>query len=272
MEPLPLATADPSPVYRTGSGPPLVLLHGMTATWRVWIPVLEALAADHEVIALTLPGHLGAPPGADGEPKSVVELAAAVEARLDQLELGPVAVAGNSLGGWVALELARSGRATRTVALSPAGAWRTNADARRLVRLLRLGRAMMRGAGPRTRELLRRPRARALFLKSLSEHGDRLPPAEIPGLFEGSTGCTVMDDLIESVLRDGPIGPLEHAGGPIRIAWSGRDRTIPFDRYGAPMRERVPIAEVTTLPGVGHVPMGDDPDLVARTILEITAA
>jgi len=62
-----------------------------------------------------------------------------------------------------------------------------------------------------------------------------------------------------------------HLGGA-RTAWSGCDRTIPFDRCGRPLLvDRVPDAELVTLPGVGHVPMSDDPDLVVRTILEVTA-
>ena len=65
---------------------------------------------------------------------------------------------------------------------------------------------------------------------------------------------------------------LPDPGCPIRIAWGGRDRTLPFERYGKPMLEAVPSAELVMLPGVGHVPMSDDPELVARTILEVTAS
>ena len=72
-------------------------------------------------------------------------------------------------------------------------------------------------------------------------------------------------------MKSGGIAPLPDPGCRVRIAWSGCDRTIPFDRYGRPLLDRVPDAELVTLPGVGHVPMSDDPDLVVRTILEVTA-
>ena len=261
---------ETSALHRAGSGPPLLLLHGLTASWRAWLPILDPLEAEHDVIAMTLPGHRGAPPLAEGTPATVIELATAVESRLDDLGLGTVAVVGNSLGGWVALELARRGRASATVALSPAGAWRTQKDARQLVRQLRLGRWAMTHAGDRTKAFLRRPRGRRLVMKQICEHGDRIPVGEVPGLFDDAIGTTVMDDLIASVLRDGPIEPITTAAGPIRIAWGGSDRTLPYRGFAEPMYERVPVAEKVTIPGVGHVPMPDDPALVARTILEVT--
>ncbi|GAA4737310.1 hypothetical protein GCM10023199_13420 [Actinomycetospora chibensis] len=58
---------------------------------------------------------------------------------------------------------------------------------------------------------------------------------------------------------------------PIRVVWSERDRTIPYGRYGAPMRRALPGAEFIRLPGCGHVPMWDDPELVARVVLQVTA-
>jgi pimeloyl-ACP methyl ester carboxylesterase len=59
---------------------------------------------------------------------------------------------------------------------------------------------------------------------------------------------------------------------PIRIVWGDRDRVLPFKHFGSPMLERVPDAELVRLPGVGHVPMSDDPSTVAALILEVTSA
>lgn len=257
-----------APEYRGGSGEPLLLVHGVTASWAVWQPVIPRLEERHAVIAPTLAGHFGGP--AMEKPVTVHELASGVERRLDDLGLDKVHIVGNSLGGWLALELARRHRALSVVALSPAGAWARPRDFADLSRRLRLGSWILSRAGERTARFLSRPRARRLALRQVSEHGDRLPAAAIPGILEDAAGCTILDDLGKSIEQAGPIAPLTDPGCPVRIAWGECDRTLPFARYGQPMLERVPDAELIMLPGVGHVPMSDDPELVARTILDLT--
>nr|WP_202968204.1 alpha/beta fold hydrolase [Pseudonocardia sp. AL041005-10] len=104
-----------------GSGEPLLLLHGMTSSWRAWKPLLPMLEEHHEVWAVTMPGHLDGPPMPDGE-FSVDLLVDGLTEQLDAIGVPERPhVVGNSLGGWAALELARRGRARSVVALSPAG-------------------------------------------------------------------------------------------------------------------------------------------------------
>jgi len=108
--------------YRAGEGPPLLLLHGLAMSWRAWRPLLASLRTDHQVIAPTLPGHRGGP--AAPADVNVAWLADYLETMLDEDGHDRVHVVGNSLGGWLALELARRGRACSVTAVSPAGAWR----------------------------------------------------------------------------------------------------------------------------------------------------
>ena len=109
-------------LYRGGAGEPLLLLHGVTSSWRAWKPVLPMLEQHHDVWAVTMPGHLGGPPLPDGGFSIDVVVDALIE-QLDELGIDEDPhVVGNSLGGWAALELARRGRARSVVALSPAGA------------------------------------------------------------------------------------------------------------------------------------------------------
>ncbi|MER7168493.1 alpha/beta fold hydrolase [Micromonospora sp. NPDC000207] len=101
--------------HRCGDGPPLVLIHGLGSHWQVWRPVVADLARHRDVIALDLPGFGATPPwpphpGPHPTPGSVPHLADRVAVFLDSLGLGRVEVAGNSLGGGIALELARRGR------------------------------------------------------------------------------------------------------------------------------------------------------------------
>src|ERR1700752_4614653 len=110
-----------TPVHRAGTGTPLLLLHGVGAIWRAWSPVLPYLEPHHDVIAPTLAGHGGGPPLDSGIAPSVHALADSLEAELDRLGLQQVHIAGNSLGGWLGIELARRGRAKSLVLFSPAG-------------------------------------------------------------------------------------------------------------------------------------------------------
>jgi len=74
--------------------------------------------------------------------------------------------------------------------------------------------------------------------------------------------------MLRTMGVDGPIAPFTPKV-PVRIAWGGRDQVIPFERYGRPLLDAVPGAELRTIDGVGHVPMYDDPEQVARQILEV---
>ena len=254
-------------VYRGGARSPLVLLHGMNMSWRAWRPVLPLLEPYHELCVPTLPGHRGGqsmPPG----PLSVEAMANQLCEQLDEAGVDTAHIAGNSLGGWLALELARRGRARSVVALSPAGAWSAPRDARRLIRKFRLGLAV--GNRPTLARMSERPRVRRIILRQVAEHPERFTETQLAEMFEDSAGCTVVEKLLERVRDGGSFTPLDELPCPVRLAWSEHDRTIPFHRYGQPMLDALPGAEFVVLPGVGHVPMNDDPALVSRTILQFT--
>src|SRR5689334_17097002 len=107
--------------HRGGDGPPLVCVHGFTDTWRTRELGLPALAREHDVLAPTLAGHAGGP-AIDGEATSDT-LVEGVERAMDEAGFETAHIAGNSLGGYVALQLAARGRARSVVALAPAGGW-----------------------------------------------------------------------------------------------------------------------------------------------------
>ncbi len=257
-----------SGLHRGGEGPPLVLLHGMTSSWRAWRPVLPLLEEHHEVYAVTLPGHQGGSPWDEGRAPTIDALVDDVCDQLDELGLAAPHVAGNSLGGWIALELARRGRARSVVALSPAGAWAVPRDMYRLQVLFRLG-ALVTG-WPLMRRLATVGWVRRMLMRAVAEHAERYSPDDVDVLFEDLAGCTILEPMLARAHDDGPIRALDHPTCPVRIAWGGSDRMIPFRRYGRPMMDAVPDAELVVLPGVGHVPMVDNPSLVAWTILQVT--
>ncbi len=112
-------------IYRAGSGEPLLLLHGFTGTWQHWRPLLGDLVARYEVVAPTLAGHDGGKPMPPGTALNYASSTDLLEEHLDELGLDTVHVVGNSMGGALALELAKRGRARSVVALAPGGGWNT---------------------------------------------------------------------------------------------------------------------------------------------------
>jgi pimeloyl-ACP methyl ester carboxylesterase len=258
--------------HRGGQGTPLVLLHGINCSWRVWRPVLAELEAAHEVLAPTLPGHRGGPSLGDGQAVSLARLADGVERILDEAGIETAHLTGNSLGGWLAVELGRRGRARSVVALSPAGAWLHPRDQRRVIRLLSAGRATLaHGDAWDLPGLIRRPRFRRLAMRAVMEHGDRMPAGEALGFVEDVVGCSAFPGFMDWVRTAQQIGPAADAQRyPVLVAWAEHDRTLPFRRYGAPYLKALPEATHVTLPGVGHLPMFDDSALVAQTILNYT--
>ncbi|MEV4420045.1 alpha/beta hydrolase [Patulibacter sp. NPDC049589] len=261
------------PYHRSGEGSPLVLLHGLTGTWRIWRPVIPLLEPHHDVIAPTLLGHAGGAAYASGGEISVKSLADDVERVLDEVGVDRPHVAGNSLGGWLSLELAARGRPASVIAFSPAGGWTTEAQLARVSKLILQGFKAANVAPESVLRILRRPRARLWGFRSTMAHGDRVPAAAAFELLDDLVSCSALEPILEATLRDGPFdGDLQDVTFPIRVAWGELDRTIPFQDYGEPLLKHVPTAELLELPGVGHVPMYDDPQLVAQTILDVTGA
>ncbi len=253
-------------MLREGSGEPLVLLHGILCSERVWGNVVGLLSGQHDVIVPTMLGHNGGPL-ASRRPASLDHLVDDLERLLDELEIARAHLAGNSLGGWVALELARRGRALTVCALSPAGMWGDETDERRVATLKRAVRDTKRSQ--RLLPLVAHSRhVRRFALRNSALHGERVSPAEFLELTEDVIGCEISGDLLAS---DGRLSPLDPAPCPLTLAWSVGDRIFPLEDYRSRACELIPAAQFIVLDDVGHVPMLDDPRLVAQTILASTA-
>jgi len=250
-------------VLRMGSGEPLVLLHGVMGSERMWREVAPLLATDHDVIAPTALGHNGGP-RSDHARTRYSDVVDAAERQLDQLGLDRAHLVGNSMGGWMALDLARRGRARSVCAISPAGMWLaessgSGARAKRLGEALRMGR--------RTRPLLpvlyRSRRVRKFALRNIAADGGARSPSEALGLTDDMLGCEIAEDMLATDEHFAVLDPLPC---PITIVWCELDRIFPEPEYGARARVRVPGAHYVVLEGVGHVPMLDDPGLVVTAI------
>jgi pimeloyl-ACP methyl ester carboxylesterase len=266
-----VAQLELTPVHRAGTGSPLLLLHGVGAIWRAWSPVLPYLESHHDVIVPTLPGHGGGTPLDPDIAPSVDALADDIEKELDRLGLHKVHIAGNSLGGWVGIELARRGRALSLVLFSPAGAWRSQRSIEVRANAIRLSvgalsRCVSRADTIAANSLLRWP-----LLAAQVAHPERVPPEELAAYIRAGGAAPVVVPLLRAIpLRQ--VHPLPaDRDYPVRLVWADRDRVLPFNGFGAAMLERIPGAELVRLAGVGHVPMSDDPARVAELILQVTA-
>jgi len=254
--------------FRSGSGEPLLLIHGFSGTRRNWDAVLPLLTQRFDVVAPTLAGHHQGEPLPEGIEPTVDALADALERQMDAAGLETAHLAGNSLGGWLALELARRGRARSVVCLSPAGGWERGSRAERKIRRLftRNRKLSLRFEGL-IDKAVRRPRLRRLILRDVMRRGDRLTPAEASALIHGSLGCTIYFELMGAILRDGVPTWFGELDAPVLVAWSEHDRILPHRSCSAGFGS-IPNVELVTLREVGHTPMWDDPELVARTIAD----
>lgn len=257
----------PAGHFRAGAGEPLVLLHGLGMSWRAWEPVLAALQRHHDVLAPTLPGHRGAAPAP--EAPTISALVDILEAELDNAAMTAPHVVGNSLGGWLALELARRGRARSVTAFSPAGAWRSSRDLLRLQLGLRLSNGVYRN--PLMSLYILHPLARRAALLGMMERADRMTRRQAADLLLDIRACTLLPESVRMGTREGQLAAFAAGHCPIQIAWGRRDRVIGHRRHGVPLLERLPCAEQVMLPGVGHTPMYDDPERVTSLILGLTA-
>jgi pimeloyl-ACP methyl ester carboxylesterase len=252
---------------RSGSGAPLVLLHGLGSSRRAWDPVIPLLARRFDVIAIDLPGFGdSAPLPAPDEPQPAA-LAGAVAGLLDDLGVTAPHLAGNSLGGWVALELAAARPAASLTLLSPAGLWRASTPWYDRVSL-RASRWLAGHAAGILSRLVSYRLGRALILGQT--HGR--PMHLSPGYARAAVAAMGTSPGFDAALR-ATAGRRYLAGAPIAapvtVAFGSRD--ILLLRGQSRHRDQLPAGtEVQELPSCGHVPMADDPDAVA-TIITRTA-
>jgi pimeloyl-ACP methyl ester carboxylesterase len=258
--------------HRGGQGEPLLLLHGFTACADAWNPILPALERHHDTVAVTFHGHSGGPPIPQGFGHTIADSADLAEAELDAAGFRKVHVVGNSLGGWLAIELARRGRALSMVAISPGGGWEPgSAEQKRIRRLFLRIRATLRIGGPLAPVLARFAATRRVALGEILAHPERMSPSDARGLIEAAWRCDAFDGVMGALVREPAPAPIADSGCRMRLVWGRRDRMLPMPRYSDRWRRVLPTADWVELQDAGHVPMFDAPEAVARAILEVTA-
>ncbi len=245
---------------RRGSGPPLVLLHPLGADRRVWDPILDRLALERDVIAVDLPGFGESAPLVleDGQTPTPERLAGAVR-RFVEVDLGLDGqawhVAGNSLGGWVALALALDGAVVSVTAIAPAGLWTRPLEPKPSV-----ARRAARLAAPIAGLATRSARLRRLILAGSVGHPDRVPPPAAARLVRAYAHGPDFP-AVNAAMRAGHFTKLAEIGVPVTLAWPQLDRLV------ARPRQLPAHVRNVTLVDCGHIPTWDDPEAVTTVLL-----
>lgn len=242
-----------------GEGPPLLFVHGLSGCWQNWLEQLPAFAAaGHQVIAVDLPGF-----GASELPQREISIpgyAQFLDRLLDALGVvGPAVVVGNSMGGFVAAELALAvpQRVERLVLVAAAGVSSDRARRAPMVTAARAIGMVTAWAASRHEPFARRPRLRRLALRFVVRHPDRLSAPLAYELMEGSGRpgfVPALDALLSYPLRD-RLGAIVC---PTLIVWGDRDQIVPVG--DAHRFERlIPGSRKVILPDTGHVTMLERP-------------
>ena len=253
-----------------GSGEPMLLLHPFMMSQNVWKDVAPLIAdtGRYEVFAPTMAGHNGGPKGPFFLDSG--SLADDVERRLDVLGWGTAHIVGNSLGGWVAFELERRGRARTLTGIAPAGGWTRYTPAKfEIVGKFLAGMPMWLltlALGPR---VLRLPLSHKLAYLPISASADGLSEQDLLGIIDDVSHCPAYYQLLAKALMLPGLQELAEGSAPTHLVICEKDRVLPHPRFTRHFTKHLPSdTRITHLDGVGHIPMFEAPNRVADLIVE----
>ena len=257
--------------HRGGSGTPLVCLHGATDTWRTWDLVFPELERQHDVFAPTLLAHAGGPP-LEGA-LTIDSIADAVERSMDEAGIRTAHIVGNSLGGFVSLQLAARGRADSVVALAPAGGWAEGDESfRQTADFFLMMHAQLLAVAAQAESLVASPEGRRRATQFTTTNYEHIPAELLAHQIVGVGQCNI-PALVEGMLDYGFDLDAERITCPVRVVWGTDDKLLAWPSAAARYRDDwLPAADWVELEGIGHCPQLDVPRETAQLILGHTAA
>jgi pimeloyl-ACP methyl ester carboxylesterase len=252
-----------------GSGPPLVFVHGLSASRRAWDLIAHELAEEFTTYAIDLPGHGESPHLASSTPTTPQDLARALGDFLDSENIDKAHFVGNSMGGWTVLEAAANGRAISVTALCPAGFWRPTQRPTKSLSSTHRAALLTKPIIPAIMRI--RPLRTALFRTGM-ERSSTVPyviardAALAQAYAEGFDSCLAgMTGHNFARAADIPHDV------PVTIAFGDNDRILPAPRFQ--VHDYAPDhARWEVLWRCGHAPMWDVPSLTTQLIRETAAS
>ena len=251
-----------------GEGPVVVLVHGLGGNWQNWLEVIPALhEAGHRAIALDLPGfgHSEMP----RDPISIPGYALTIDAVVDALGVeGPVAVVGNSMGGFIAAELAisRPQRVERLVLVSAAALWNEQARARPLVVASKVSRFYAPLIVSGWEVIARLPRLRNEALKSAGIRNPTRISAPLAYELLSGAGKPGFVDALQALYDYRIRDRLPEIACPTLVVWGADDPLVPL-RHAFEYEDLIPDARATVFPQTGHAPMLEQPERFNAALL-----
>jgi len=250
---------------RTGSGRPLLLVHGLGSSHRNWDPILAELAVKHEVVAVDLPGHGETPPLA--MPTTIASLADELQRFVLEEDLDGIDLVGSSMGARLVLEMARRGHTGRVVALDPGGFW-TDREVRVFGISIGASVALVRAISPALPLLVANRITRSILLAQFSVAPWRLPRdlvlTELRGFTTAPSLDAALDDLVHGARQQS--APAGSIANRVVIGWGRNDR-VALPRQARRAQAAFPDAELHWFDHCGHFPHWDQPEQAAALIL-----
>jgi len=241
-----------------GDARPIVFIHGLSGQWQNWLENIPRFAQERRVIAPDLPGF-----GASEMPRekiSIERYGRVVAELCERLDLAPAVLVGNSMGGFVAAEVAIRWPeiAERLMLVAAAGVSQADLAARPVKVGAKAIALLTASTLAQLRHAARRPRARHWFLSVVARHPGALKAdMAFEGLLKGS-GRPGFEDALMANLSYDFRDRLPRIGCPTLILWGEKDAVIPV-RDAERFRELIPGARKRVLRDTGHVPMVERP-------------
>lgn len=251
---------------RQGSGPPLLLVHGLGARWQSWQPMLAGLAVDREVVAVDLPGHGAATPLTG--PLTFDRLVDDLQDWIGEQGLHETDLVGSSMGARMVLELARRGVGRHAVALDPGGFWN---DTEKKVFATSVGAsfALVKALRPALPAIVRTAAGRTALLPQFTPRPWAVPAQVALTDLESIATTPALDDTLQALVSSGP-----QRGGPtpgrVVLGWGRRDR-VTLARQAARAQRAFPQASLHWFARCGHFPMWDRPEEAVRVVRDATS-
>jgi pimeloyl-ACP methyl ester carboxylesterase len=252
----------PANVIELGSGPPVVFVHGLSGSWQNWLENMPDLARDHRVIAVDLPGFGESPMPPDKI--SISGYGRWLDELLAHLDVEGAAIVGNSMGGFIGLEVALKfpHRVERLVLVSAAGLTIEHQRNETLLRLMEKGENIAQFVTAhvlaQTGWLVGRPRGRRALMWFVAAHPEELHPALVAEQARGAGKpgfLPALDALSDYPIRD----RLSDIAAPVLVVWGEKDMLVPLkDAYE--FDSLIPDSRLIVYEDTGHVAMLERPE------------
>jgi pimeloyl-ACP methyl ester carboxylesterase len=251
-----------------GGGPALVFIHGLGGSWQNWLMNIPAAARDHRVIAPDLPGF-----GASEMPCDEISIsgyAHAVASLCDTLEIETATIVGNSMGGFIAAELAISHpQLVRRLVLVDAGGVSTDElYYRPRYALARVARASGLSRLAQVPTVARRPRLRRLAFGLLAHRPERIP-ADVARTLTDGASKEGFPEALAMLSRHSIRDRLGLIACPTLIVWGEKDRLVPL-RDSFCLQSAIEGSQLVVFPDTGHVPMIEFPQRFNAILTKFT--